>query len=327
MELEIDQDRFLQKYFLGPDGKPDRTKTPLPMVLVGLDEPTRVALGDADRIGDLQMKTALQGSRNIVVLGWCEERVLITVSILESCQGDGRYSVEGNLTAKDLARYRDTLSTSVESGLSLPYGAVGHYIVRSTEIEAQAEPESMHLAIMKTSKDGWMAAFNFEVLRGYMILDTTVSRLDARWVKSKTSNCRVIEWESDSGGDESDGEDELTVAAPKEDLNNGSPSIPRLKATPARKQKRSLTSPSEKPSKRRKIREEDHARLLFFRWYPIDRKGIAREGADDTQKGKLQFLDKGYTKFEGSFSGSFLGHKVSFQGFKVDREVDFDFEQ
>lgn len=289
------------------------------MVLVGLDDP--VVLWDNDGIDELQMKIGLQGSRNILVLGWSEERVSSAISILESRQGDDRYSPERNLAAKDLARYQNILATSVDPGHSLPRGAGGHYRVRSTEIEAQAQIDTMRLAITKTSEQGWIAAFDLNVFEGFMILDSNTPRLDARWVKSKTSNCRVMEWESDSGGDQSDSEDEHTVPAQKQDIVNCSPSIPRLKAPPARKQKRSLTSPSEKPPKRKKICDKDHPRLLFFRWYAVDHKGSVQLGGNETQKGRLEFLDEGCTKFEGTLSGSSMGHKVSFQGFKLTREV------
>ena len=319
MELNIDQYRFLKKYFLGPDGKLDRTKTPHPMVLVGLDDP--VVLWDTDGIEELQMKIALQGSRNILVLGWSEEKVSSVVSILESRQGDDKYSPERNLAAKDLAKYQDTLSTSLDSGHSLPRGAEGHYRVRSTEIEALAQINNMRLAIAKIDEQGWMAAFDFNVLEGLMILDTNIPRLDARWVKGKTSNCRVMEWESDSGSNQSDSEDELTVPAQKQDIVICNPLIPRLEASPSRKQKRSLTSPSEKPPKRRKICEKDYSRLLFFRWYTVDHKGSVQVGANGNQKGRLEFVDEGCTKFEGTLSGSSMGHKVSFQGFKLTHEV------
>ena len=318
IELNVDEDRFLQKYFLGQDGKPDRTKTPEPIVLVGLNDPMVTLEIKSDEI--LYRGIALRGSRNILVLGWSKERVLNVISILESRQGDDRYSAEQNLTPQDLARHQDILSTSLDSRISLPRGAVGHYTVRSTEIKAQAQVEIMSLAVMKTNRDGWIAAFNFDVFGGFMILDTSVSRLNARWVKSKTSNCRVMEWESDSGVDHSDSEDELTVAAQKQVSVNENPSKSRLRATPARKQKRSLTSDSEKPPKRRKLCEKDHARLLFFRWYTVSQKGDVQVGVNETQRGRLEFLDGGCTKFEGTLSGSSLGHKVSFQGFKVDRE-------
>ena len=282
---------------------------------------------------DLKTTRVLEGGRAILVIGGSENKHVKVASTLEHDMGMDKHSPKDMLDPSSLAKHREVDSSSPISGPILQR-AKGQYIIESKDVEIQwrawkhRDLETMFLQISKNHYDGWVAQFELCSLRGVMILDTDVHRLNARWMKSKTGSCRVREWESDAESGDSDSGDEVPACG---ESHNGSKHAPpsykvRFNVNGARQRFRPPTSSTGGSSRHVKPAKVDGNGMIYFKWLSKEPPWAENSGIEtdpsDGQEGALKFLNEECTVFEGSISGSWLGEDISFQGFKWSHKTE-----
>lgn len=326
VEANIDQDRFLRKHFWGQKG---------PTILIGLNDVKELV--EAARSISLKATRVLEGGRAILVLGGKGQKNVRLASILAPGVGKNKHSPKDVLEPSNFHRHMEVLANSPTSG-SLLQRATGQYWIESKDIEMQWKQAHRHndlntmsVQISKNYYDGWVCQFDLGDLEGVMILDNDINRLNARWMKGKTSSCRVREWESGSESGDNDSGDEIPACGESHDGSKRDPPSYKVRFNGARQQFRPSTSSHGRLSRHAKTGKDDGDSLVYFKWLSKERQSDQNSKKNphykietdpsDGQEGALKFLNEQCTIFEGSISGTWLGEDISFQGFKFSSQT------
>ena len=192
-----DRKLFLAKYFLNEKDKPDRSKTPFPLLLPGLLD--KLSLQQAtDAIPGLKTSIGGEGEFRILVIGWNRAAIF---EIAEQ-------------TSTDQARLRDDLDAKWQERLRKHYRLVKRIPILSKSMKVKEESaqgtyaiecrglseqwidsrDEGFLRITYSEKEGWVGIFSIGVIYGIMKLGTDRKALLARCKATEKNEARIDEY-------------------------------------------------------------------------------------------------------------------------------------
>ncbi|KAI1119242.1 hypothetical protein F5Y14DRAFT_446455 [Nemania sp. NC0429] len=201
LEAYFDADRFLAKYFLdGLHGQPAREKQREPLVLksyIGGDKIAKKLIEATQNLPDLLVEETVEPSQDwrgkysedCVVVGWVKQVVPLAKSLeLAAAQAKEREArrEERNREKRILAKVKPHIDYArahrpAPSGPFTLHHLVGSYIMHCRELQRNygCDLGSMTLDIhAPTSAHGALAAFNFGVVEGTMLLAPSEEALE-----------------------------------------------------------------------------------------------------------------------------------------------------
>ena len=326
---------FLAKYFLNENGKPDRSKTPFPLLLPGLADKLSLQQA-ADAIPGLKTSIGGEGEFRVLVVGWDRAAIF---EIAEQ-------------TSTDQARLRDDLSSTWHEHLRKHYSMIKKLPVLNKSMTMKEEStrgtyavecrgasdnwfqydEDSSLRITYNEEEGWVGIFSIGVLYGVMKLGTDRKALLARCKAIEKDEARSdSDTETDKSLEELKATEEEDNASEEEDvfsdLSEGDQDEKSIMndsggfSVLPRKRTNAQTKPHAAAAKRLKLSRSTASNRLYFKWR--GREQGQDDVAYDTCKnntGYLQFTDAQCTKFESTISNDLIGKNVLFQGFKISND-------
>ena len=331
-----DHNLFLAKYFLDREGKPDSSRTPLPIILPELSD--RLALQQAaDIIPGLKTSSGGEGEFRILVIGWNRAAI---------------YDEMERMSA-DQARLRDGMSPDWQERLRKHYSLIKMLPVLSKQrrfamesaqgtyaVECRGVMDRYHasdhddssLRITYSKTDGWVGIFEIGVIYGIMRLDTDRKALLARCKATEKNESRkddhtgmdipLKDLETTEEEDEASEEEDLFSDLSEDE--EGDVAVASSFEFPAmvhRKRKSAPTKSSKTTAKRYKASTIISSNRLYFKWRGREHgEGDVAYDGRKNNAGVLQFTDSNCTKFEGTISNDLVGNNVRFQGFKISND-------
>ena len=328
-----DSKLFLAKYFLNENGKPDRSKTPFPLLLPGLLDKLSLQQA-ADAIPGLKTSIGGEGEFRILVIGWNRAAIF---EIAEQ-------------TTTDQARLRDDLDPQWQEDLRKHYrlvkklpilsrsmnlkekSAQGTYAVECRGASEQwiDSRDEGSLRITYSEKEGWVGIFSIGVIYGIMKMGTDRKALLARCKATEKNEARIDEYtitemtlqeletteEEDNASEEEDVFSDLSERGQDEEREEDEFERGEFSVLP-RKRTKAPTKAHAAAAKRLKAARNTSSKRLYFKWRGRE-QGEGDVAYDFRKKntGLLQFTDANCTKFESTISNELIGKNVLFQGFK-----------
>ena len=330
-----DRKLFLAKYFLDQNGKPDRSKTPCPLLLPGLLDKLSLQQA-ADAVPGLKTSIGGESEFRVLVIGWDRTAV---------------YEI-AEQTSTDQAKLRDDLSPTWHEYLRKHYRLVKQLPILSKSMKMKEESaqgtyaiecrgasdnwidfceEDSSLRITYSEKEGWVGIFSIGVIYGVMKLGTDRKSLLARCKATEKNEARIDDHtemeipleeletteEEDSASEEEDVFSDLSESEEKEERGEDDFGTPIL----SRKRIKAPTKAHAASAKRLKASRSTSFNRLYFKWR--GREQGEGDVACDFRKnntGYLQFTDANCAKFDGTISNELIGKNVLFQGFKISND-------
>ena len=336
---------FLAKYFLNENGKPDRSKTPFPLLLPGLLDKLSLQQA-ADAIYGLKTSIGGEGELRVLVIGWNRAAVF---EIAEQ-------------TSTDQARLRDDLSPKWQAHLRKHYKLIKQLPILSKSMKVKEESaqgtyaieckgasenwedlcnEVSSLRITYSEKEGeekgWIGIFSIGIIYGVMKLGTDRKALLARCKATEKNEARIdddigvqipleeletTEEEDDASGEEEKEEEEEDVfsdlSESEEDEEGKEDEFGPPNTVPHRKRAKPPTKAHAAAAKRLKASRSTSSNRIYFKWRGREEgEGDVAYDFRKNNTGYLQFTDANCTKFESTISNDVIGKNVLFQGFKI----------
>ena len=329
---------FLAKYFLNENGKPDRSKTPFPLLLPGLADKLSLQLA-ADAIPGLKTSIGGEGEFRVLVIGWDRAAIF---EIAEQ-------------TSTDQARLRDDLSPKWQEHLRKHYRLIKQLPIPSRSMKVKEESaqgtyaveckgasedwidscdENSILRITYSEKEGWIGIFSIGIIYGVMKLGTDRKALLARCKATEKNEARIDDYtelevplgeletteEEEDASEEEDvfsdlSESEQDEEKEEEDEFGLGDTVLRRKRT------KPPTKAHATAAKRLKASRSTSSNRLYFKWRGREQgEGDVAYDFDKKNTGYLQFTDAQCTKFESTISNDLIGKNVLFQGFKISND-------
>lgn len=327
---------FLAKYFLNEYGKPDRSKTPLPLLLPGLLNKLSLQQA-ADAIHGLKTSIGGEGEFRVLVIGWNR------AAIFEVAEQ----------TSIDQARLRDELSPTWQDHLRKHYRLVKRLPILSKSTRVKEESvqgtyavecrgvsdnwdcrEDSSLRITYDEREGWVGIFSIGIIYGVMKLSTDRKALLARCKATERNEARIDDHtgmdipladletteEEDNASEEEDVFSDLSESKQREQRvqdeyePGGFTVLPRKRESPP-------TEAHTAAAKRLKTSRSTSSNRLYFKWRGREQgEGDVAYDGYKNNAGYLQFTDAHCTKFESTISNDLIGKNVLFQGFKISND-------
>ena len=332
-----DRKLFLAKYFLNESGKPDRSKTPFPLLLPGLLDKLSLQQA-ADAIPGLKTSIGGEGEFRILVIGWDRAAIF---EIAEQ-------------TSTDQARLRDDLDPQWQEDLRKHYKLVKRLPILSKSMKMKEESaqgtyavecigaqdkwygceENSSLRITYSEREGWVGIFSIGVIYGIMKVGTDRKALLARCKATEKNEARIDEYtmtemtleeletteEEDNASEEEDVFSDLSEREQDEESEEDEFERGGFSVLP-RKRTKAPTKAHAAAVKRLKASRSMSSNRLYFKWRGLE-QGEGDVAYDFYKKntGYLQFTDANCTKFESTISNDLIGKNVLFQGFKISND-------
>ncbi|RYP48153.1 hypothetical protein DL769_011236 [Monosporascus sp. CRB-8-3] len=300
---------LFKKYFLGPSGEPDHTKTTevlaVPMPPHSHYRKGRVIDG-ARNVRGLHYEF---GSPDALYLGWDR------VAVARAASGHGAKAERQRKQEKDerdrkrKSMHSDYMRDAQRAKGKKGWSPVGRYIVDCKEIGGQwpEESKNMTLSIYETgNSDIFAANFDFGVIEGIMVLSSRKAVLD--------QYCAQLDREDhyDNGNDdEDDDDDDGSTQSDNEEAGQHAVGSKR-KATRGRGRppKKTKSSPTQSLE-------------MFLQW-----KG--RETGEgmilsEAEKGSIKFDNSKFASFTGEMNMILVGRNVPFMARKVSGTAQRDY--
>ena len=323
---------FLAKYFLNENGKPDRSKTPFPLLLPGLADKLSLQQA-ADGIFGLKTSIGGEGEFRVLVIGWNRAAI---------------FEISEQMSI-DQARLREDMSSTWHEHLRRYYSMIKKLPVLNKYMTLKEEStrgtyavecrgasdnwfqykEDSSLRITYNKEEGWVGIFDIGVLYGVMQLGTDRKALLAR--------CKAIE--KDEARSDSDTETDKSFEATEDeadssekgdvfsDLSEGEQDEERIGDDSGgftvlpRKRTNAQTKAHVSAAKRLKASRSTSSNRLYFKWRGREQgEGDVAYDFHKNNTGYLQFTDAQCTKFESTISNDLIGKNVLFQGFKISND-------
>ena len=333
-----DHKLFLAKYFLNENGKPDRSKTPFPLLLPGLLDKLSLQQA-ADAIYGLKTSIGGEGEFRVLVIGWNRAAIF---EIAEQ-------------TSTDQARLRDDLDQQWEEHLRKHYRLVKKLPILSKSMKMREESaqgtyaiecrgasenyyeceEYPSLRITYRENAGWIGSFSIGMIYGIMKLGTDRKALLARCRATEEDEARIDdhtgtdvsreELETTEGEDNTSEEEEDVFSDLSErgqdEEKMGDDYEPGGFAVLPRKRTKPPTKAHTAAAKRLRSSPSTSSNRLYFKWRGREQgEGDVAHDFRKNNTGYLQFTDAHCAKFESTISNDLIGKNVLFQGFKISND-------
>ncbi|RYP24161.1 hypothetical protein DL765_000656 [Monosporascus sp. GIB2] len=174
-EGKLDKEFLFKKYFLGPSGKPDNTKT-TEVLAVPIPPSSHYRKGRViDGARNVRGLYYEFGSRDTLYTGWDRVVVARAASAHGAKAERQRKQEKDERDRKRKSMYSDYMREAQRAKGEKGWSHVGRYIVDCKQIEGQwpEETKIMRLSIYETGhSDIFAASFNFGVIEGIMVLSS-----------------------------------------------------------------------------------------------------------------------------------------------------------
>ena len=327
---------FLAKYFLNENGKPDRSKTPFPLLLPGLSDKLSLQQA-ADAVPHLKTSIGGEGEFRVLVIGWNRAAIF---EIAEQ-------------TSTDQARLRDDVSPTWQDHLRKHYRLIKRLPILSKSMKVKEKSaqgtyavecrgvsdrwpgcENSSLRITYNEKEGWVGIFSIGIIYGVMRLGTDRKALLARCKATEKNEARIDDHttdediqleeletteEDDNASDKKDVFSDLSES--EEDEEREEDEFGLGDTVLRRKRSKPPTKAHAAAAKRLKASRMMLSNRLYFKWRGREQgEGDVAYDFDKNNTGYLQFTDAHCTKFESTISNDLIGKNVLFQGFKISND-------
>ncbi len=285
-------DALFKKYFLDPEGRPDKTKTvevlavPIPR---GSGYRKGKVLEAAEKIRDLHHDFGVAGTTEALYIGWDR------AAVAKEAKGHAKRAERKRKQEIDervqerRSMHSDYLREAQRARGKDAWSPVGRYIIDCAMIESEwpKDAEDMTLDLQETDQAGiFEAQFDFGIIEGIMMLSTSKSDLD--------QYCAELDRQDDSSDEEEYDDDEEDQPA------TGSKRKPtRGRGRPPKKAKGSSTKPLK----------------FFLQWKGMETgEGMIIHAA---KEGTIKFDNSKFASFTGEMDIDSVGRDVEFTAQKV----------
>ncbi|KAK7541237.1 uncharacterized protein J3D65DRAFT_272125 [Phyllosticta citribraziliensis] len=301
-KASYDLQRFMDFYYLN-EGKPDKSKTPAPMVLQihprGLDK--KLSLHDLSQRYDLHTKFCMshEGPRHCI--GWDRDAVYRLADNINKEKKEAERRERDTDYQRCVARARQRCQSQGNTSFELRQ-CVGSYSIEcdaALKFDKRYE-NNLTMDISTAGNETLIAAYDFGVIKGTMLLSLSEENLDA--ITGAVSKQQYYSDYDDEEYDEDSDEATNTLAK----------TVPKTVAN-----KRAAGGPSNASKKRKRI--PTLSRRVYYRL----RGQETGEGQiiPDSAPGHLEFLSDGCTKFVGlAYDFPYIDRNVRFLGYKVSEQ-------
>lgn len=284
----------MKKYFIDESGNPDKSKTPDPMPLPGLNSRAQMHAA-AERIPGLETHSGGEGKDRAVVVGWDRSAVWRVAGQIGNQQALKRQEREEAEWNQLMQKHELFVSQSSSGDMTNTFSiddTRGTYIIKCDAMGSYSSEWSsvnnMRLRITNGARQGWVGIFDFNAIEGIMLLDKTKEGLASR-VEGLKEN------------DSFNGEDPDDFDSEQEQYNS--------RQTIGKKRKAVTAGQSSRASKTQK-QSKATGGTVFLQWR-----------GQETGEGEIQ-LDQsnqhvGQLKFSGTADFGFVGEEVHFEGYKI----------
>ena len=326
-EAEYNMDMFLKKYFLDESGKPDKSKTPMPIPLPGFSDRYQMHT-EAECIPGLKTHSGGEGDNRTVVVGWDRSAVQRVAGQVAHQSAHRLRQAEGAEWNKLVQRYISLVSQarSRDRAAEFSIHAIsGTYLIKCDEISSYDPKESyrttMRLRITESSCEGCVGMFDFGLIKGIMLLDESKENLASRILSLEDEDQDEFSGETDDSDPEDDDDPEDDNGQEEDDDGQeDDESQTDASGTDGGAPQKRKAQPIEEASRPRKKQKQGQTNggTVFLQWRGQE-TGEGEIELDYANKhvGQLNFSDNEGFKFEGTAYFEFIGN-IAFQGYKID---------
>ena len=308
-EAEYSMGMFLKKYFLDEGGKPDKSKTPVPIPLPGHSNRSQVHAA-AERVPGLHTASGGHGDDRTVAVGWDRDAVWSAAGQAADKSAVKLQQVEEAEWNKLMQRHQSFVSQARSRHQAAEFSIHqihGIYVIKCDEMGSYSSGISynntMRLRILEGQRQGCVGIFDFGVITGIMLLDESKERLASRVV----SLDKTPKYHGDDSGSQTDDSIHTDDSGQTDDSSN------ELDASRKRKAKSMQAS-----QPRKKKQSKGKGGTVFLQWRGAESgEGEIQLDAANEHVGQLKFSDDDGHEFEGTANSGFIGRKIRFQGYRI----------
>ena len=314
-ELEYSSDMFLRKYFLDEGGKPDMSKTPVPISLPGFSNPYQIHAA-VKRIPGLCTASRGHGDDRMMAIGWDQDAVRSVAGGQAVDQSALRQKQVEKAEWNKLMQQHESLVSQARSRHRAAqfsmHGIGGIYVIECDKIGSYSSEISynntLRLRIIESQREGCVGIFDFGVLTGIMLLDESEERLASRAVSLDKN---PYETQHDSGDEtETDDSSQTDSSNETDDNSNEFGALKKRKA-------KLVEKASQSRQKRRQNKR--NGSTVFFQWRgEKSGEGEIQLDAANNHVGRLRFSNNDRLRFEGIADFGFIGRHIAFAGYKIE---------